>query len=394
MHEALEAALSALNVSTHAFLLNHSQRKDRETIDHLDTFSSLITHMRQPPPPAQPAANISQPPTPHTPTIYTQVPPSHGAGAVADEGLEAEAGAEAKTETAASKKGDLCIGAQEGEGQSKPQPHIHEAASAASALGGMLQHAWQFMLEEIQPTKTSLAIEHTQESLGAHRQATEMVREGLLLALIITTLQGEDIFSYYPNLKSRQELITNVLDDDENSSTAEFYTSRIASVEIVRRHVLQRHYFVMPESAVSILEKKHVLKKLDDALYDGLPTDNDKERHEALLQRMVACSSDLRCEVELSAGSTNWVLHYKRALEDTPMWLNVALNLVFVLLFEEHGTEAEVCVSSAHTLWVDLGHFGLPFFPHVTWLLLLMSLAHLAGGNSEKSASFETDHMN
>jgi hypothetical protein len=73
-------------------------------------------------------------------------------------------------------------------------------------------------------------------------------------------------------------------------------------------------------------------------------------------------------------GATNWVLTRKRALEDVPMWIAVMLNIFFIIFFEEHGPAAEVCLPSGR--YFDFGHFGLPFFQHATWLMLLISILH------------------
>jgi hypothetical protein len=110
------------------------------------------------------------------------------------------------------------------------------------------------------------------------------------------------VSAYYPNIQKRQELLMEIV-DEEIKDTAGFYTDRIKSVEIVRKHVLQRLYYYLPESAISILANKHITDRLDRTLYDDLPTDNESERQEALLERMSKCASDLICEVELSAGS-------------------------------------------------------------------------------------------
>ena len=61
-------------------------------------------------------------------------------------------------------------------------------------------------------------------------RAADISREGLTLALILATLGGEDAFSYYPNLKGRQILIRNLMDNV--SDIASFYTQRVVSVEI------------------------------------------------------------------------------------------------------------------------------------------------------------------
>ncbi len=42
-----------------------------------------------------------------------------------------------------------------------------------------------------------------------------------------------------------------------------------------------------------------------------LATDHDKERQQMLLERMMACAHNLRCEMELSSGKHKWVLTYK-----------------------------------------------------------------------------------
>ena len=42
-----------------------------------------------------------------------------------------------------------------------------------------------------------------------------------------------------------------------------------------------------------------------------LAVDNDKERQEMLLERMIACSNDLHCQLELSTGEFKWVLDHK-----------------------------------------------------------------------------------
>jgi hypothetical protein len=42
-----------------------------------------------------------------------------------------------------------------------------------------------------------------------------------------------------------------------------------------------------------------------------LAVDNDKERQEMLLQRMVACANDLHCQVELSSSEFKWVIEQK-----------------------------------------------------------------------------------
>jgi hypothetical protein len=248
-------------------------------------------------------------------------------------------------------------------------------------LCGLCRDQWFLRLMMLVMEQFSIPFEgaltvskHDTQSECNRARAADMAREGLLLALTLAALEGEDTFSYHPNLKSRHELIQTCLEDIPD--TASFYSSRIVSVEIVRKHVLQRLYFCMPESAMSILDKRDVLKKLDDTLYDDLPTENEKERQEALLQRMAACASELRCSVELSAGSRKWVMDYKRQLEDIPMWINVALNFVFMLVFEEHGPAAEVCLPSGY--WIDFGHYGLPFFEQATWLFLFLSVLHLA----------------
>ena len=57
--------------------------------------------------------------------------------------------------------------------------------------------------------------------------------------------------------------------------------------------------------------------------------------------------------LEQSSGSAEWVLRYKRPLEDVPMWMAVVLNLFFIVFFEEHGPAAEVCLPSG--AWLDFG---------------------------------------
>lgn len=131
--------------------------------------------------------------------------------------------------------------------------------------------------------------------------AANMAQESFLLALTLLTLQGENVSAHYPNIQRRQELMIDIIDDIQE--TASFYNDRIASVEVVRKHVLQRLYYRLPESSVSILASKHITDRLDNILYTDLPTDNERERQEALLERMSNCASDLICEVELSAGS-------------------------------------------------------------------------------------------
>jgi len=76
----------------------------------------------------------------------------------------------------------------------------------------------------------------------------------------------------------------------------------------------------------------------------------------------------------IDAGSAQWVLTYKRELEDVPMWIGIIINVFFIIFFEEHGPAAEVCLPTGR--FVDFGHFGLPFFHHATWLMLLMSILH------------------
>ena len=46
----------------------------------------------------------------------------------------------------------------------------------------------------------------------------------------------------------------------------------------------------------------------------------------------------------IDAGSAQWVLTYKRELEDVPMWIGIIINVFFIIFFEEHGPAAEVCL--------------------------------------------------
>jgi hypothetical protein len=62
-------------------------------------------------------------------------------------------------------------------------------------------------------------------------------------------------------------------------------------------------------------------------------------------------------------------------LESGSLWLCVALNVVFVLGFEEHGPGAAVCTT---TRFFDLGHFGKPFFLLAPWILGALGLLHAA----------------
>jgi hypothetical protein len=150
--------------------------------------------------------------------------------------------------------------------------------------------------------KVGVTMQQADGVKSTRNRAADMARESFLLALTLLILQGENVSAYYPNIQKRQELMMEIV-DEEIKDTAGFYTDRIKSVEIVRKHVLQRLYYYLPESAISILANKHITDRLDRTLYDDLPTDNESERQEALLERMSKCASDLICEVELSAGS-------------------------------------------------------------------------------------------
>ncbi len=227
-------------------------------------------------------------------------------------------------------------------------------------------HEYLYRLESQACEQTSSRVQET-----ACARAADIAHEGLMLAKILATLEGEDAFSHYPNLQGRRILIRNLL--DEGGDVASFYTQRIVSVEMIRKHVLQRLYFILPESAKSI--GADALDAIDEHLFRDLPTDNERERQEALLERMTAAANRLRCQVELSASSNSWVLHHKGNITCATAGLAIAINLVFIILFEEHGSEAEICLPSGR--FVDFGHLGLPFFWQSTWLLLLLAVFHV-----------------
>ena len=215
VHQAFEHALVELDVSTETFLRRHGQRTSLDIMQFLDGFSKLVLEVR-------PKSMKNEAET-HAMPLNTTILDS--AGAI--DGVTTNPVANAST---------------------VPKDSTNGKVSRQEA----------------------------QKVLSTRMLAADMAEESLLLALTILTLQGENVFGYYASLKGREELLTNVLDDIPD--TVSFYTARIASVEIVRKHVLQRLYFCLPESSVWIAENKHILDRLDATLYDDLPTDNEKER--------------------------------------------------------------------------------------------------------------------
>jgi hypothetical protein len=66
------------------------------------------------------------------------------------------------------------------------------------------------------------------------------------------------------------------------------------------------------------------------------------------------------------------------------MWTAVAINLVFVLGFEEHGPGAQVCTTS---WFVDFGVWGKPFFHLSPWVMLILALLHLASSGARLASN-------
>ena len=62
-------------------------------------------------------------------------------------------------------------------------------------------------------------------------------------------------------------------------------------------------------------------------------------------------------------------------LESGSLWLCVAINCVFVLGYEEHGPNAEVCTTARG---FDFGHWGKPFFHLTPWVLAVLGVLHAA----------------
>lgn len=146
-------------------------------------------------------------------------------------------------------------------------------------------------------------------------------------------------------------------------------------MEISRRNRLERLHFVLPEMAVRLQHNEGFLAQLDTTLFEGLETDDNRERQTQLLSRMVSCSKNLRCEVQVTTGPYSWVVEHHAWLEGVPLWTCVAANVVFLLGFDEHGPGAAVCTTIRY---LDMGSWGKPFFHLSPWVLLLLGISHLA----------------
>jgi hypothetical protein len=135
----------------------------------------------------------------------------------------------------------------------------------------------------------------------------DVVYEGFAMANVVRiALEGSLFSSSMSALLRRQEDLGKLASRDDLS----FFSSRICSVEINREESLERLYFLLPEACVRLQNETSFLRRVENALFQDLDTENDEERQKALLERMTSLSDELQSEFELSSGPHRWIIDY------------------------------------------------------------------------------------
>ena len=165
---------------------------------------------------------------------------------------------------------------------------------------------------EIESVESGLAasseLDSAQHTSALRQIAVNVLNEGFLMAMILSSATDEALFG--PDMQGplkRQQELTELL-QSEDKKQFEFYTDRLASVEISRDGAIERLQFRLPEDCVTLKNDPGFLLRIGEALYQDLSTESDEARQSSLLERMVSFSDDLQCESELSRGAHKWVM--------------------------------------------------------------------------------------
>ncbi len=137
----------------------------------------------------------------------------------------------------------------------------------------------------------------------------DVVYEGFAMANVVRiALEGSLFSSSMSALLRRQEELSKLASSRDDLT---FFSSRICSVEINREDSLERLYFLLPEACVRLQKETAFLRRVENALFQDLDTENDEERQKALLERMTSLSDELQSEFELSSGPHRWIIDYQ-----------------------------------------------------------------------------------